>query len=139
IENETIHLSDYIIITNNNKDSATIHYAMQPQQIETTKKIIKTCFTKAILSSNEQELKENLALFRYLIAHATPWERGSAAIAEWMEQAVYQYKGYNACYGDRSNPTQYRLVDLDADVSFSIESYFNDYMENMHLTPIQTS
>lgn len=37
-----------------------------------------------------QALKNDVGLFRYLFAHAMPFSRGSAAVAEWIEKLIYR-------------------------------------------------
>jgi hypothetical protein len=54
-------------------------------------------FERALLWDKKdiQDLKNQVALFRYLFAHAMPFSRGSAAVGEWLEKAIYQYQGYH--------------------------------------------
>lgn len=52
---------------------------------------IAKVFEQAIVSFEPSEIQEQLGLFRYLFAHACPFWRGSGAIAEWLEKAVYRY------------------------------------------------
>ncbi len=40
------------------------------------------------------ELKNRVGLFRYEFAHVIPFERGSAAVGEWLECAIYRYHGF---------------------------------------------
>ena len=52
---------------------------------------IITWKTTDMLSS----LKEKIGLLQYLFAHAMPYDRGSEAISEWLESALYRYHGYS--------------------------------------------
>lgn len=69
-------------------------YLMDP----TLKEIVKI-FKRALQwensSGNLQELKTQVALIRYLFAHAVPYIRGSAAIGEWIEEIIYRDRGLN--------------------------------------------
>ena len=65
-------------------------------------------------------LMQMMALFRYEFAHCMPFHRGSAAIAEWMETAIYRYHGFeNFDY----NPD--KMVDLEA-----LISNYDDFLLN---------
>lgn len=59
---------------------------------------IAAVFEKAVRCDSSIEkvsgLKDQVALIRYLFAHAMPFSRGSAAIGEWLEKTIYQYHGY---------------------------------------------
>lgn len=64
---------------------------------------------KEKISSTNEEMFQKIALARYLLAHASPWVRGSAAIGEWMETLVFRALGVLSYpYQPVSN------VDLDA-------------------------
>jgi hypothetical protein len=59
---------------------------------DTLKEIAKI-FKQSLLwdrSQNIQDLKNNVGLIRYLFAHAMPFNRGSASIAEWLEKLIYR-------------------------------------------------
>ena len=45
-----------------------------------------------------QELMNTIGLINYLFAHAMPFERGSAAICEWLEMSIYRYHGFDMQY-----------------------------------------
>lgn len=61
-----------------------------------------------------------MALFSYELAHAMPFARGSAAVAEWFEQAIYRFHGYELSY-DNS-----KMVNLEA-LTTMLPEYFNNY------------
>lgn len=57
------------------------------------------------------DFRKDVALMRYLLAVATPRIRGSAAIGEWLEGAIYRFHQYGLKY----HPSyQRQSVDLDA-------------------------
>jgi hypothetical protein len=71
-------------------------------------------------------LKERVGVFRYLLAQAAPYQRGSAAIGEWLERGIYQYLGYDFLY--RSPVEGGRpIVDLDALTSLSLSAFLEEY------------
>lgn len=41
----------------------------------------------------DEEIFKKIALVRYLLAHACPWFRGSAAIGEWLETLIFRALG----------------------------------------------
>lgn len=47
---------------------------------------------------NKEELINLIGLINYLFAHAMPFARGSAAISEWIEMALYRFHGLNLEY-----------------------------------------
>ena len=57
---------------------------------------------------NIHELKRIMALLQYEWAHAMPFKRGSSAIGEWLEMAIYQYHGLTWFY------RKDKLVNLEA-------------------------
>ncbi|MBM3208432.1 MAG: hypothetical protein FJZ57_07545 [Chlamydiae bacterium] len=62
--------------------------------IEDTLNEIDTIFQRAILWNKEtgtiENLIEDVGTIRYLLAHSMPYIRGSAAIAEWLEEAIFR-------------------------------------------------
>ncbi len=77
---------------------------------------------------NLQELIEDVALLQYEIAHAMPFLRGSAAIAEWLEQAMYRYHGFAFAYVSE------KLVNLEA-LTLPLALFIRTYPSMIHLTP----
>lgn len=67
--------------------------------------------TIEIPSENLDKIKEKSALFKYLFSHATPYERGSAAIGEWLERSLYLYHGYSMTYSDQYSPDLEALIE----------------------------
>lgn len=88
-------------------------------------------------SLTQEQLKINVGMLRYFLAQGTFFHRGSAAIAEWIEKALYEYHGYKSSYhylGDDSpgHPT----ADLDAFAYLSLKSYIEAYLSKIHLSPL---
>lgn len=54
------------------------------------------------------KLTNDVALLQYELAHVMPFKRGSAAISEWLEMAIYRYHGFKMTY----NPDL--MVNLEA-------------------------
>ncbi len=71
-------------------------------------------------------LKERVALLEYEFAHAMPMIRGSAAIGEWLEMAIYRYHGYNVTY------TPDKMVNLEALCS-PLSTFVASYSSMIHL------
>ena len=53
-------------------------------------------------------LQNHVALFQYELAHAMPLIRGSAAVSEWFEMAIYRFHGFNLTYHPK------KMVNLEA-------------------------
>lgn len=67
---------------------------------ETLNEIAKI-FKQAMLwdrSQDLQALKNDVGLIRYLFAHAMPFSRGSATIAEWMEKLIYRAHNFDCLH-----------------------------------------
>ncbi|MES2198557.1 MAG: hypothetical protein V4489_00100, partial [Chlamydiota bacterium] len=88
-------------------------------------------------STSESALKENLGLFFYLYAQATPYERGSASIGEMKAKTVCEAKNYKMEYGEAiSFENERPLPDLDALTSTSLDEYMPDFLSKCVLTPL---
>jgi ankyrin repeat protein len=80
---------------------------------------LEDSFLICVQGGNEK-LVTNAAKFGYLFAHATPYQRGSAAIGEWFIRALFQFHNSTFMYGRSEEKEQevYKpTVDLDALVS----------------------
>jgi hypothetical protein len=84
-------------------------------------------------TSSVEELMNQMALFRYIFAQAMPYHRGSAAIAEWFEGAIYQVRGFSCTYRPAYEKES---VDLVAIASFKFSDYLQRYRELVQLTAI---
>jgi hypothetical protein len=78
---------------------------------------------------------ENTGIFVYLYSHACPFMRGSAAIGEWIESAIYLSQGYNFTYGVCSG--RFRDSDnLDALAAPTLGLFMSTYLDKVRLEPI---
>jgi hypothetical protein len=57
---------------------------------------------------SKETLQSDMALFRYTLDHTAPFQRGSAAVTEWLEASLYRYHGLHLSY------TPGRMVNLEA-------------------------
>ncbi len=79
------------------------------------------------------QLKNKVALLRYIFAEAMPYTRGSAAIAEWLEQAIYRAHGYTCTY----HPNYPReSVDLVAISNLKYSDYLARYQQLVDCKPL---
>ncbi len=80
------------------KRSIGIIVHQDPFLIEATLQEIAKVFEKAILwdraTDSLQELKNRVALLRFLYAHCMPCVRGDGAVGDWLELAIYRYHGF---------------------------------------------
>ena len=92
-----------------------------------TYKSFRTKFNyKDVNASQMQEINEHIGEIRWLIAHATPWERGSDAIANVFMRAMYKSLGI------KTYPLKKRVsLDLEAFCTdFNVyKKKFGDYFE----------
>jgi hypothetical protein len=101
------------------------------------KEVLVDSFFECISTSSLsiEELKGKVAKFRYFFAHASIYLRGSAAIGEWIEKAIYKSHGLSLEY---KYPTLDRperpLADLDAFLSFGPSEFIADYCEKAHVS-----
>jgi len=98
---------------------------------------IKVCFFDCfnVKSGNEERLKEKVAKLRYYLAFASMFSRGSAAIAEWIEEGIYQFHGYEFDYKYASIDCEERpSADLDAFCSLTLTESVKDYISKVHLS-----
>jgi hypothetical protein len=70
--------------------------------------------------ANVTLLKNQMALLQYELAHAMPFIRGSAAISEWLEMALYRFHGFTLSY----NPD--KMVNLEA-LTSPLEEFVRNY------------
>ncbi len=89
---------------------------------------IAKLFKEAVItpSSELQQIKERVALFKYYFSHSAPYHRGSAAIGEWMERAIYRSHGYEARYFDHV------CSDLEALVA-PLSTFWERYDQIVHI------
>lgn len=81
-------------------------------------------------TSTIAELKDQVALLRYIFAEAVPYYRGSAAIGEWLEGSIYSALGLRVSY---SPSYQRESVDLLAISSLKYSDYLPKYHQFVHV------
>jgi len=108
-------------------------YHTSPKNIPAVLEVVKFYFEKVRESKEEDSFLENMALFRFFFAHACPFVRGSAAIAEWFEQSLsIAILGKKLVYGSR-NAFEMSSGDLDALTSITPSEYFALYKQQVKL------
>lgn len=68
------------------------------------------------------ELVDLIGLIRYEFAHANPFVRGSAAIGEWIETALYHFLGFSDF-----RQTSKTTIDLEAFSSLTFDEFIQRY------------
>ena len=76
------------------------------------------------------KLKNTVALLQYEIAHAMPFKRGSAAISEWLEMAIYRYHGFKMTYNSGV------MVNLEA-LTLTPAQFVREYEKMIKLQKIE--
>ncbi len=69
-----------------------------PFLIEPMLNEISHTFKEALECKEVPLLKQKVALLQYQLAHTMPFIRGSAAVAEWLEEAIYRSHGFQIIY-----------------------------------------
>lgn len=85
-----------------------------------TKKIIPKYLKKEVKKENLEEINSTIAEIRWILAHSTPWIRGSDAISNVFMRALYKAIGI-------------KTYPLKEGVSLDLEAYctnLNDYKKN---------
>jgi hypothetical protein len=114
----------------------TIHH-QAPDLIQYSIEILERYFILTLASDNEEDLKKNIAIFRFIFGHSAPYFRGSAAIAEWFEKAIYAYRGYESSYGEALSDEHFKPTgDLDA-YTVTLAEYITLYKERITLRDIE--
>lgn len=70
-----------------------------------------------------RQLKKDVAEVMYLVSHATPWKRGTAAILEMIEDACFRYHGFIL---ERKTGKNVNLEALTKDMESFVRSYQGD-------------
>lgn len=94
------HMRDY---------SKIIAVHQDPFLIDQTLQEIGRIFATAIQWDKEtqgiRDLKDQVALLRFLFAHCMPSHRGDGAIGDWLELTIYHYHGFlNTSFNDDTLP-----------------------------------
>lgn len=86
---------------------------------------IAKVFAKAIAWKREsesfQELKNDVALLRYMFSHCAPYYRGNAAVSEWLETVVYHFHDIKFHYNKD------KFGDLEAFTALSLADFLASY------------
>lgn len=95
-------------------------------------KDISKIFERVILLDSNQlvDLKNEMALFEYELAHAAPFSRGSAAISEWFVMILYGFHGYNITH----NPD--KMSNMEA-LTLSLKDFVDSYDSIIAVEKIQ--
>ncbi len=88
--------------------------------VQTTLQEVSKLFAKAVLSNNK-ELKDCIGLFRAYFTHPMPFNRGSAAVAEYFETLLYHYQGIQLTYNNN------KMVDLEAFTTPLLADFMAEY------------
>ncbi len=86
---------------------------------------ISKIFKEAVSWTSEQDvkdLKDRVALFRFMYSHCTPCVRGDGAIGDWFELAIYRYHGFA-----RTRFAQDKLPCFETLASISLSRYVSEY------------
>jgi Avirulence protein len=102
--------------------------------VKDTLQDIANIFKQAIewKSGETQELINLVGLINYLLAHTMPFKRGSAAIAEWLEMAIYRYHGLELQYD-----TKYS-INMEA-LTLPLDEFIDKYPAMIKLEPIDVT
>ncbi|WP_068468993.1 hypothetical protein [Candidatus Protochlamydia phocaeensis] len=104
--------------------------------IDETLEEIARIFEKAMQwdssTGDKQAFIQQVALIRYLFAHCMPYQRGSAAIGEWLEKLIYQAKGF-AC--EHSSHT---LGDMEALAAPLLPDFLKVYETTINLSKLNS-
>ncbi len=96
--------------------------------IEPTLQRIASIFEQAMRWNKERQNKDDLmkqvGKMRYLFAHCMPFYRGSAAIGEWLETAIYHSLGFKHFCIDQNT-----LMDLEALTAFYEDNFLERYQK----------
>lgn len=111
------------------KHSVLFVLHQDPHLIQESLEECARLFTQIIKEKNsisESDLIEKIALLRYIFAHAMPFQRGSAAIGEWLEGSIYQHLGFAIKSPDTDTKDS---TDLAAITSLKFSDYLEKYKE----------
>lgn len=111
---------------------AVLH--QDPFLIESMLNDISHIFKKALeWQENEhplQDLKNDVAHLVYKSSHAMPFKRGSSAIIEWLEMAIYQSHGYRLSYNRE------KMANLEA-LTSTLKKFVDHYDTMIQLKKIE--
>jgi hypothetical protein len=124
--------------SNNTAESMTQNSAVSmlhqdPLLIDSMLHAIAKIFKNTILidHKNVKSLIAHVALFQYEFAHAMPFSRGSAAVSEWFERAIFMYHGFDVSYNQK------KMVNLEA-LSTPANEFVSNYSSMITLKALET-
>ena len=86
-------------------------------------------FERAILwTGDEASLIQTVGRLRHKFSHSILFNRGSAAIAEWVETAIYRYHGF-----ENFDYNKDKMVDLEALTAPDLEHFLENYPSMINL------
>lgn len=103
-----------------------------PKTLALIEKNFEKALSLKITKDTVKDLSRTIGKIRYLFAHCTPFCRGSAAIAEWLEKTLYRYHGIDC---KQKKPAD--LVALAAPF-FSTFMGKNGYITSVELRRLKT-
>lgn len=129
---ESLILSDFILRFDMDISTNCVTEICPPLILHMNRRWMKTMIQNIDLDIETLLKLSNLApieniidligAIRYKFAHAIPFIRGSAAIGEWIETALYRYMGFNNFH--QSSAT---TIDLEAFSSLSFQEFLMRY------------
>lgn len=127
-ESEKIPLS-CTLIYGNNPDSKNHHFWLThpyPTDLPNVMIFVAKLFEEAVLiPSDDPELIPKIAKFQYYLQQACPFERGSTAISEWFEIALFALHGFEIVYKPGSSSTLAALLSSLSDFTSNYRSFFD--------------
>ncbi len=144
VENKRVLLSQYLLRIDLNPETSHVEEIIPPilmhqdlalitSTLEIIDEKIDTLLHLHPLTPT-REIIDQIGEIRYLFAHTAPFSRGSAAVGEWLETALYHYLGF-----EQFRQTEETTIDLEAFSSLSIEEFIDRYrtiLSKMNLTRI---
>ncbi len=98
--------------------------------LENISKVFRDCITSRIDKIGLGELQTKIGLLRYEFSHCMPFLRGSAAIGEWLEKAIYRFHGFKPTHSSRT------IGDCEALTALDLEKFLTVYPTTITLDPI---
>lgn len=84
--------------------------------------MFKEAFSYDVSKGSVNELKELIALVRFVYAHCMPCKRGDGAVGDWLELALYRYHGFL-----KTRFNSERLPCFEPLASLSLSRYLTEY------------
>lgn len=123
INNETLHLTG-TSIRDGDCSWVHTHHKYIPAILQYCSHLLKNITKSRIDINDEDEIQlitESIAELHWFLAHAAVFNRGSAAVTEWIVSGLFQYHGLKVDWSEM------------ADCQALIQADRHKYMENYHL------